>query len=48
MELDEVLNEDDATSFPKEDVIMMNYDGHPMSGMHRVCNLSPGALTRCG
>jgi hypothetical protein len=26
---------------------MMNYDAHPMSGMHRVCNLSPGALTHC-
>jgi hypothetical protein len=48
MELDEVPDEGDGTPFHGEDVIMMIYDGCPSQGMHRVSNLSPGTLARCG
>jgi hypothetical protein len=36
MEVDEVPDEEDTMPFPREDVVMMIYDGHPPLGMCHV------------
>jgi hypothetical protein len=48
MELDEVTNAGNMMPFLEEDAIMMICDGHPLSGMRRVSNLSSRTLTHCG
>jgi hypothetical protein len=47
MELDKVLNEDDVTPFPREDTIMMIYNGCPLPGIRRMSNLCLGTPTHC-
>jgi hypothetical protein len=34
--------------FPREDAVMIIYDGCPTSGRRRIANLSPETPTRCG
>jgi hypothetical protein len=41
MELDEVPNEGDMMPLPREDAIMMIYDGHPLPGMRHMSDPSP-------
>jgi hypothetical protein len=48
MELDEIPSKSNAMPFPRKDMVMMIYDGHPLSGKRRVPNLSPGPKTCCG
>jgi hypothetical protein len=40
MELDKILDEGNAMPFPRDDTIMIVYDGHPLLGMRLVSNLS--------
>jgi hypothetical protein len=40
MELDKILDEGNAMPFPREDTIMIVYDGHPLLGMRLMSNLS--------
>jgi hypothetical protein len=47
MELDEVPDEGDAMTF-LGDVVMTINDGHPLLGMCRVSNPSPGIPAHCG
>jgi hypothetical protein len=47
MVIDEVLDEGNTMPFPREDTIMMIYDGHPPPRMHRVSNPSQGTLACC-
>jgi hypothetical protein len=47
MEVDEVPNEGNTTSFLKEDVVMINHDGRPSPGMRRTSNPSLGTPARC-
>jgi hypothetical protein len=42
MEVNEVPGEGDTTSFPREDAVMMIYDGCPSPGRPRVSNLTLG------
>jgi hypothetical protein len=50
--LDKELKEDpgrrDVTSFPREDVVMMVYDGHPLPWSHRMSNISSRTSTHYG
>jgi hypothetical protein len=48
MEVDEVPDEGDTTPFPREDAVLMIYDGCPSPGMRHVSNPSLGTLARCG
>jgi hypothetical protein len=47
MEVDEVPDEGDATTFPGEDVVMMIYDGRTSPGVCHMSNLIPGTPARC-
>jgi hypothetical protein len=40
-ELDEGPDENDAMSFPEENIVMTVYGGWPLSGRHRVSGPSP-------
>jgi hypothetical protein len=48
MEVDEVPDESDVTPFPRDDVVMMIYDGRPSPRVHRTSNLSPRTLAHYG
>jgi hypothetical protein len=43
-----VLDEGDAMLFPREDAVMMIYDGHPSLGLHCTTNPSLGTLAHSG
>jgi hypothetical protein len=47
MGVDDVPDEGNTTPFPKEDMVMMIYDGRPSLGMCRVSNPSLGTLGHC-
>jgi hypothetical protein len=42
MEVDKVPDKSDVTPFPREDAVMMTYDGRPSLGMCHASNLSLG------
>jgi hypothetical protein len=44
MEVDEVPDKGDAMRFPREDVVMMIYDGRRSPGVCHMSSLSPGTL----
>jgi hypothetical protein len=48
MEVDEVPDESDVTPFPRDDAVMMIYDGRPSPRVHRTSNLSPRTLAHYG
>jgi hypothetical protein len=47
MELEEDSDGSDTTPFPREDMIMMVYDGRPPLGRCLMSNLCPGTPTSC-
>jgi hypothetical protein len=47
MKLDEDLGGSNTMPFPREDAVILVYDGCPPPGRHRVSKLSPGPLTCC-
>jgi hypothetical protein len=48
MKVDKVLDEGDTMPFPREDTVMMIYDGRPPPGMRRMSNLSLGTPSHYG
>jgi hypothetical protein len=48
MEVGEVPDEGGMTHFPREDVIMTIYDGHPSPGVRHVSDLSLGTPAHYG
>jgi hypothetical protein len=48
VELNEVPNEGDMMPFPREDAVMMIYDGPPSPRVRLLSNLSPGTPAHCG
>jgi hypothetical protein len=47
-QLAEAPDDGGVMPFPREDTVMMIYDRHPSLGVHRVSDLGPGTLARCG